>query len=29
MSVYEFRCEDCGKELSVTLTFKKREAGGQ
>lgn len=28
MPTYEFRCEKCGKEFSVTTTLKEREAGG-
>lgn len=28
MPVYEFRCEDCGKEFELILTFKEHDAGG-
>ena len=28
MFVYDFKCLDCGKELSATESVKKRERGG-
>ncbi len=28
MPIYEFQCQDCGKEFSLTLSLKEREAGG-
>ena len=27
MPIYEFQCQDCRKEFSVTLSLKEREAG--
>ena len=28
MPIYEFQCQDCGKEFSITLSLKERETGG-
>ncbi len=28
MPIYEFQCQDRGKELSLTLSLKEREVGG-
>ncbi len=28
MPMYEFQCQDCGKEFSLTLSLKEREVGG-
>ncbi len=28
MPTYEFECQDCAKEFSLTLFLKEREAGG-
>jgi len=28
MPSYEFQCQDCGKEFSLTLSLKEREAEG-
>ncbi len=28
MPVYEFQCQDCGKEFSLTLSLKERDGGG-